>query len=176
MKYVFFVAGLIILIAVGVFFWNKNLVLQTIGWVAASDFKNIVYQIEGQEVKLANGTAEPSGAAGSSSKTVTKYFGNEAVGDFNEDGQDDIAFILTQETGGSGVFYYAVAALKTDKGYVGTNAVFIGDRIAPQTTEFRDGIIIVNYADRLTGEPMTAAPSLGSSLRLRVVDGKLIRI
>jgi hypothetical protein len=140
---------------------------------AAPDYKNISYLIDGKEVKLENGAAETTvdGAT-----TATKYFGNEARGDFDGNGSTDIAFILTQDNGGSGTFFYAVAALKTENGYVGTNAVLLGDRIAPQSTDFSNGVITVNYADRASGEPMTAAPSVGVSLRLKVAGGELVKI
>ncbi len=102
------------------------------------------------------------------------YFGNEAVGDLNGDGVPDVAFIFTQSGGGSGTFYYVVAALKEVQGYQGTNAVLLGDRIAPQTTEIKDGQLIVNYADRKPNEPMTAQPSVGVSKYLRVQGTTLV--
>jgi len=43
--------------------------------------------------------------------------------------------LLTQETGGSGIFYYVAFALNTENGYAGGRTVLLGDRIAPQTTE-----------------------------------------
>ena len=135
---------------------------------AHQDFKNATYTIDGTTVTLVNGSAETPAAPGSASSIVTHYFGNEATGDLNGDGVPDVAFLLTQQTGGSGTFYYAVAALKTSTGYVGTNAVLLGDRIAPQTTEIRNGQVLVNYATRASGEPMTASPSVGVTAYLRV--------
>ena len=92
-------------------------------------------------------------------RIVTRYFGNEVTGDLNGDGRDDVAFLLTQETGGSGTFFYVVAALDLPGGLVGTEGLFLGDRIAPQTTELRpDGVVVVNYADHaLEREPLEPA-------------------
>ncbi|MDP2328133.1 MAG: hypothetical protein Q8M79_08610 [Dehalococcoidia bacterium] len=132
------------------------------------------YEIEGQVVTLVGGVAEVEAAPGSALKITTRVFGNEAMGDLNGDGKEDIAFLLTQDGGGSGTFFYAVVALKTADGYTGTNAVLIGDRIAPQTTEIHGTELIVNYADRAPGEPMTTPPSIGVSKYLKVVDGKLV--
>lgn len=133
-----------------------------------TDYKNVTYSIDGQPVTLVNGRAESPAAPGSATKVVTQYWGNEATGDLNSDGVPDVAFLLTQDSGGSGTFYYATAAIKTDDGYRGTDAVLLGDRIAPQTTEIRDGKLLVNYADRAPGEPMTARPSEGKSLWLKL--------
>ena len=139
-----------------------------------TDYKNATYIINDAQVTLINGQAEDAVVPQSGSKTITKYFGNEAVGDLNGDGQADVAFILTQDSGGSGTFYYVVAALKTAGGYQGTNAVILGDRISPQTTEIKDGQIIVNYADRKPDEPFSAIPSVGISKYLKVENNKLI--
>ena len=93
--------------------------------------------------------------------------------DLNNDGLEDVVFLLTQETGGSGTFFYAVAALNTPAGYVGSDGYLLGDRIAPQTTNVsmnprHKNVIVVNYADRNPGEPMTERPSLGKSAYLKL--------
>jgi len=140
------------------------------------DQKNCTYAIEGKNILLKDGYSEEEIVPGSASKLITRYFGNEASGDFNEDGLSDIAFILTQDSGGSGTFYYVAVALETTSGCQGTNAIFLGDRIAPQTTEFRNGEIIVNYADRQANEPMTVTPSVGVSKYLKISEGELVEI
>lgn len=140
-----------------------------------ADYKNATYVIDGQPVTLVNGYAETSAAPGSASKIVTQYFGNDATGDLNNDGTPDAAFILTQTSGGSGTFYYIVAALKTANGYQGTNAVLLGDRVAPQTTQIEQGEVVVNYADRAAGEPMTTQPSVGVTMYLKVNGTTLVQ-
>lgn len=140
----------------------------------AATHKDATYAIEHISITLRNGISETTLAPGSASRTVTRYFGNEAIGDVNGDGKEDIAFLLTQSGGGSGTFYYAVVALKTDNGYIGTNGVLLGDRIAPQTTEIRNGSIIVNYADRAKNEPLTTKPSIGTSKYLSIHGGILV--
>lgn len=117
------------------------------------DYKNIEYVIAGESIKL--------GTKG------LKYFGNEVHKDLDGDGDEDIAFLVTHEPGGSGTFFYVVAALKTGSEYRGSHGVLIGDRIAPQTTESGTGrMIIVNYAERKPGEPFTARPQVGESIWL----------
>ncbi|MBM4410520.1 MAG: hypothetical protein FJ037_04215 [Chloroflexi bacterium] len=141
--------------------------------VSPTGYKDATYEIAGKPVTLKNGLSEVEAAPGSASKITTRYFGNEAQVDLNGDGLVDVAFLLTQSTGGSGTFYYSVVALRTADGWKGTNAILLGDRIAPQTTNIKDGKVIVNYADRNPGEPMTTRPSLGVSRYLSVVDGRL---
>ena len=140
------------------------------------DQKNCTYIIDGKSVTLKNGYSEEQTVAGSASKTVTQYFGNEVMADFNSDGVKDAAFLLTQSSGGSGTFYYAVAALSSKDGCKGTNAILLGDRIAPQTTEFNNGEIIVNYADRKLNEPMTATPTVGVSKYFKISDSSLVEV
>lgn len=132
-----------------------------------TDYKNAEYVIDGTRIKLTEGISEVVATPGSASKIVTKYFGNEIFKDLNDDGREDVVFLLTQETGGSGVFFYAVAALNTPGGYVGSESIFLGDRIAPQTTESgKYKIVIVNYADRASGEDFSVQPSVGKSIWL----------
>lgn len=140
------------------------------------DYKNATYLIEGQFVTLVDGFFEIESAPGSATRITTRYFGNEAFSDLNGDGMEDVAFLLTQSSGGSGTFFYVVAAEQTETAYLGTNAVSLGDRIAPQTTSIENGIITVNYADRYPGEPFTVQPSLGVSKYLRVIDNVLIEV
>lgn len=140
------------------------------------DARNAVYMIEGKEISLASGKAEKEAAPGSASKIITQYFGNEVRADLNNDGIEDAAFLLIQDNGGSGTFYYVAAILSAGKAYKGTNAILLGDRIAPQTTEFKNGQIIVNYADRKPGEPMTAAPHTGISRYFWIKNGILEEI
>jgi heat shock protein HslJ len=97
---------------------------------------------------------------------ATNYFGNEVSGDLDGDGILDRAFIITEETGGSGTFYYLTALLKTDKKEVSAGKIFLGDRIAPQTTSFENGIITVNFADRKPTDSFVTAPSVGRSLKI----------
>lgn len=134
-----------------------------------SDHKNATYRIDGEKIPLFNGVSEIEIVPGGASKKVTRYFGNELRTDLNNDGQEDVVFLLTQTQGGSGTFFYVVAALKTNKGYVGSDAVLLGDRIAPQNIELTSPYtVVVNYADRAQDESFAVAPSIGKSIKLRL--------
>ena len=147
--------------------------------VPGSEYRNAEYVIEGQRIKLADGLAEAESSPGSASRIVTRYFGNELKIDLNDDGREDVVFLLTQQRGGSGTLFYAVAALNTEAGYLGSDGYLLGDRIAPQTTEVsrnprHKNVIVVNYGDRRPDEPMTAQPSVGKSVYLKL-DAETVR-
>jgi heat shock protein HslJ len=143
---------------------------------ARSDHKNTEYTIGGRTIRLVDGVAEIAAAPGSAARIVTRYFGNEVRGDLNGDGREDVLFLLTQETGGTGTFFYAVAALNFERGFVGAEGMLIGDRIAPQTTALRsDGVAVVNYADRAPGESFSTPPSVGKTIWVKL-DPRTLRL
>lgn len=174
-----FISIIFIIIIAGIGYWvyqSRSGDGNRAGEETALDPKNCTYVIEERNIVLEEGYAEEEIVAGSAIKLITRYFGNKVSGDFDGNGFSDIAFLLTQDPGGSGTFYYVTVALGSDDGCKGTNAILLGDRIAPQTTEFRNGEIIVNYADRKAGEPMTVRPSMGISKYLKVSNGSLIEV
>ena len=178
MKKFILIIVLVIAFGVGVSRFNDKTVLAPTATPAqaVNDYKNIAYQIEGEEILLKNGFAETATAPDSEGITTTEYFGNEVRGDFNNDGGQDVAFVLTQNGGGTGIFFYVVVALKTADGYKGTNAIYLGDRIAPQTTEFKNGQIVGNYANRKPNEPFSEEPSVGVSKYLKVDSSQLVEV
>ena len=185
---------LLVLIIVGIVLictqssWVPKLVNKIIVWQGGGvvdmpvvpagvfDGKNSTFAIDGENVTLVNGLSQIPTAPDSASKIITRYFGNKAIGDLNGDGRVDTAFLVTQSTGGSGLFYYVVVALKTPTGYKTTNAFLIGDRIAPQTTEIHSDSreLYVNFAERKPGEPMTEQPSVGATLFLKVTPSGVL--
>ncbi len=142
------------------------------------DARNSTFKVENAPVTLVNGVAETELASVSGAKITTRYFGNGVTHDLDNDGREDAVFLVTQDGGGSGTFYYVVAVLNTAHGYVGSNSYFIGDRIAPQSINIdestttlgtlRDNVIVVNYAVRGKNDPMTTPPSIGKSVWLKL--------
>jgi len=174
-KALIFIAIVVLLVVAGYLLYWRGSVFFTTKENIAVDPKNATYIIDEEKIALISGVSEKD-IPDSNSKKVTRYFGNKVEADLNGDGIKDAAFLLTQNSGGSGTFYYVVAALSSKSGYNGTSAIFLGDRIAPQTTEFRNGEIIVNYADRRIYEPMVAFPSIGVSKYFKVSNGGLIEV
>lgn len=144
------------------------------GQAVAADFKNATYtMVDGTTVTLVDGVFEQVLENDLATKITIRHFGNELFTDLNADGREDVAFLITEDRGGSGTFFYVVGALNTPAGYVGTDAVLLGDRIVPQTTEvsrnpMHENVIVVNYAERAVGEPMMASPSIGQSMYLKL--------
>ena len=170
----------IFIVVVGAFvFWNKHKALApSSDYLKNSNslsYKDLTYDIDGVPISFKDGTNEQK-VPGSVTTTTTSYFGNEARGDFNGDGKEDVAFLLVQDGGGTGLFYFLAVALGNGKGYDPLNTIFIGDRIAPQNTTFKDGKIIANYVDRLPTDPMTAEPTIGVSRYFEVRSRKLVEI
>ena len=159
----------ILLVVAGIFFFINKESSHIL------NFKNCTYNIEGQEIALVNGYSEISIEA-SSSKIITQYFGNESSGDLNNDGLTDTAFILTQNSGGSGTFFYLVVALENNNTCTGTNGIFLGDRISIQNTEIKDGKIVVNYKDRKDTDPMVSFPSIDITRQFKLENGQIIDI
>ena len=162
--------------AAGVMLWDFFIVPRPLAGFAVFDPQNATYEIGGAHVVLKNGNAEAPAAPGSASKISTRYFGNVAEGDLNGDGAPDMAFLITQETCGSGLFYYVVAALADPSGYKATPAFYVGDRIAPQSTEIDANLreLRINYSERKPDEPMATQPSVGTTLYLKVTPAGLL--
>lgn len=163
----------VVAVLVGGFFLLNSYIYEQKQPYAAAHYKNAEYMIDGQRLRLKDGSAESEVAPGSAARISTRYFGNELKTDLDGDGREDVVFLLTQSGGGSGTFFYVVAARNTERGYVGSEALFLGDRIAPQTTEVSQNpvhknVIVVNYADRKPGEAMTVQPSVGKSIWLKL--------
>ena len=144
----------------------------------APNVANATYTIEEAPITLVNGRAEVKTTPGSETKQLTMIFGEAVVGDLNNDGNLDAALVLTNEPGGSGTFYYIAAALVQANGTttatIGTNGLLLGDKISPQSINIEDGVIVMNYADRAQGEPMTKEPSVGITKYFKLEGGMLV--
>lgn len=126
------------------------------------DVGNISYKVEGQPITP-------------QSDHAWRYVGDTVRGDLNGDGIDDLALLLVNESGGSGTFYYLAAALAETEGYDGTNALLLGDRIAPRGIVIAKGVITVNYAERVAGASFSEVPTANVTKYFKVKDKNLYR-
>lgn len=143
---------------------------------AAQTPRDATYLIDGETYALHDGQTTVEMVPGAASKTVVQIFGEPASGDLINDGVADTAVLLVETTGGSGTFYHVAAALNHEGAFVGSHAVFIGDRIAPQLLAIQHGVVIVDYADRRPGEAMATPPSLQRSKYLFIRNENLEEI
>lgn len=132
--------------------------------VQAPNTLDTAFVIDGKEFALKDGKAESVIDPDAASVSKLTVFGSPAYGDLDADGDQDAALLLQYEVGGSGTFYYAALALLDGAEYKGSGTMFLGDRIAPQTIEIREGRAVYSFADRNAGEPMSAQPSVGKSV------------
>lgn len=146
------------------------------GDAPAGDPFNATFIIEGTRICLLNGRFEKEAAPGSAMKIKTCVFGKPAYGDIDGDGYEDAAMVIVHDPGGSGRFFYVVAALKVNGAYHGTNGVLLGDRISPQDIKIRNSVVVANYADRRPEESMAITPSIGKSKYLTITNGILSEI
>lgn len=159
---------IVLIVLVGVIaLFKKPTINNKVALSSGNNPLNTTYTIGDKEIKLIDGKAEVDIVPGETTKEKVAVFGEPVYGDINDDGLDDAILMLTDDAGGTGTFYYITASIQkkvgTETGYMGLNSIFLGDRIAPQNIEIKNGIVIANYADRKQGEPMTARPSEGIS-------------
>lgn len=103
-------------------------------------------------------------------KTPKQYFGNEALGDLNADGKDDVAFIISRNDDERGVLYYLTTALASENGKQGTNLIFLGEKIQPENIAITEGIISISYTDLSNPESTTTL-----MISAQVMDGNLVQ-
>lgn len=140
----------------------------------AIDPLNATYLIEDDVITLAAGQAQHPVVPGSAERVETRVFGEPECGDLDGDGDEDAAVILLHRTGGSGTFYYIAAAIREQHGFIGTNAILLGDRIAPGSAHIINRMLIASYAERCGCEPMKAAPTLAKTRYFTLRAGKLV--
>ncbi len=121
------------------------------------------YLIDGRAIALHNGRAVLEQVDGATARTEVWVLGEPVWGDLDDDGVPDVAVLLVVDSGGSGTFYYIADAYNRGGAFIGSDALFLGDRIAPQRLSIRYGLIVVDYAERLTHEAMTTRPSQGGA-------------
>lgn len=116
MKKIFIFLIVLAVLIGGFFALNSYIYKEKQGEGLPKDFRDITFWVSGEPVTLVNGVAQAQTALGGASITTIRYFGNEVTHDIDGDGVEDVVFLITQETGGSGTFFYVVGALKRDEG------------------------------------------------------------
>ncbi|MDQ5893099.1 MAG: hypothetical protein QG640_110 [Patescibacteria group bacterium] len=129
-------------------------------------------QVNGTAAMVNNPTVDyfTASVVNSVPRIPKQYFGNEALGDLNADGRDDVAFIIRREDDDRGVLYYLTTALASENGRQGTNLIFLGEKIQPENIMIENGIISIAYTDLSNLESTTTLV-----VSAQVVDGNLVQ-
>ena len=135
---------------------------------------NATFIFDEELVTLEGGRREKELAPGSAIKEEIALTDFTAYGDINNDKKIDAAVILIQSGGGSGVFIYLAGYISGPVTYKGTNVIFIGDRITPQSISIEGQTITVNYLDRKSDEPFAAEPTVPTTKSFEYRGGILI--
>lgn len=172
MKKIHYLIGLGLLVIVGLFLYFCSSKVfapspETAKENMASSPENATYNVEGEEFTLVAGSAKKELMPNSATMSELVMFGEPSFGDIDGDGDDDAVLILVNNPGGSGSFYYATLAINIAGKYKGTDAVLLGDRIAPQTYRIIDNKAEINYVVRRPEDDFSIAPSVGKSLFLK---------
>lgn len=155
---------IIMFFVIGLFLISKTMGKPGVMTYDGSSLKNMTVKVGDQTFSLVNGKAEVDIVPGSATKNTLTLFGEPVIGDLDGDGDADAALLFANDPGGSGTFYYAMLAINTGGAYKATNAMLLGDRIAPQTVEIQNGRAIYNFAERKAGESFDVPPSVGKSI------------
>lgn len=124
---------------------------------------NTTFTIDDEEIMLKEGKAD----------NIT-LLETAASGDLNNDNKIDTVVLLAHSPGGSGVFIYVAAYVSGSLGYKGSNALFLGDRIAPQSISISKGMVTIRYLDRQEDEPFAAEPTVPSAKEFAYRNGEFV--
>lgn len=90
--------------------------------------------------------------------------------DINWDKKEDKILMFTKNNGWTGTFFYVCAWINDTDVYKWTNCIFVGDRISPQTIDFKDWQILVNYAKRYPWEDFATKTSVWATKYIEYKD------
>lgn len=129
---------------------------------------NHSYLIEKEKVTLRDGHARAK-IPGTTAVIITEIIRRPVYADLTGDKVKDAVSVVMQHTGGSGTFYYLVAAAG---GLI--ESYFLGDRINVVSVKIVNDIITVEYLDRSGSQSMAMKPSVRSSMSFKLIDNRLV--
>jgi hypothetical protein len=133
-----------------------------------ADPKTATYSIEGETFALANGEADVQVDPGVFMKV--QHFFDQTYGNMNVDEIEDVGVVLSVTTSKSDALVYAAVLASTPQGgWVGTNAVLVGDRITMKTIDIYNNRLIVTYTQ-------PSAPAVEKVKHYQVRNGVLVEV
>ncbi|MDP3763530.1 MAG: hypothetical protein Q8Q92_02675 [bacterium] len=124
------------------------------------DSSNATFIIDDELVTLSAGRDERVITPESTLTEETILLDKFAYGDINKDGKNDTLLLLARYGGGSGTFIYLAAFVSGPINYKGSKAIFIGDRIAPQSISLNGDIVTLEYLDRGPDDAFVVEPTI----------------
>lgn len=175
MKKLWLIGGVVVLVLIAFLTWRSPEAIQFNNTDNSKhpDASNASFSIDGEVVTLSNGVSQTKDEIGLTSETtLLKNF--IAYGDLNKDGNEDSALLLEVSGGGSGTFIYLAGFISGTLNRKGTEAVFIGDRIAPKTIAIKNGVITLTYLDRQSNEPFSSEPTVLKTKQFSLSNNSLV--
>jgi len=141
----------------------------------AKEILNAQYQLGATDalkvVQLTNGKFE-QGAAGGADAVSVAVSDFVAVGDLNEDGTNEVAALVSENYGGSGVFVF-LAVYSNDNGKLTfQNSTMVDDRPKLNALSIGSGEIFLDAIIHGPDEPM-CCPALRTTRHYRFIDNQL---
>lgn len=124
-----------------------------------------------QVVQLKDGKFEQgtSGDADYIAVSVTDFV---AVGDLNDDGADELAALVSENYGGTGVFVFLAVYTNVDRTPTFYTSAIVDDRPQLNALSIRDNEIFLDAVIHATDEPM-CCPTLRTNRHYRLVNDQL---
>ncbi len=136
------------------------------------DPSSATFTFDGEAVTLSNGRSEEAVVPGSTLVEETLLLDKFAYGDINADNKEDTVLLLARYGAGSGTFIYLAGFISGPVTYRGTEAIFIGDRITPQSISVGGRTVTVSYLDREDDEAFAVEPTVKVSKRFVYKNGE----
>lgn len=136
----------------------------------AIDYKDAIYRIGESDVTLLGGQHAQPAASDSSAQAVTRVVEPPEHGAGTLAGRPAVAVFLSQESGGSGTFYYAAVVFADGRG----TTFQIGDRIQPIKIAINGDDVAVTYLDRKPDEPMAVPPTVPRDRHFAYMNDRLV--
>ncbi|MEX2010394.1 MAG: hypothetical protein WD874_01155 [Parcubacteria group bacterium] len=129
---------------------------------------------ESYEITFNDGYAKRTGSGPLQTSFETEITIYKDFGDLNNDSKEDAAIIIGESSGLSAIPLYVAAYVSGPIRYNGSNAIFLGDRILPESIDINNGVITVTYLDRAEDEPLAAEPTVRVTKQFIYQNGLLV--